>query len=115
MDINTLIQYLQIFALSAFGLFFFILLIVSIYFFTIVFLVKKYIIVIMDDVVKLVSFFDTETKQMSEMVKSKIERVNLNYILFGANVVGGIFSHFKEGFSAKKETKPRRKSTKKKM
>jgi hypothetical protein len=114
MDINILIQYLQIFALSAFGLFFFLLFIVSMYFFTIIFLVKKYTIIIMEDVVKLVALFDGEAKQMSTLVKSKIERVNLNNILFGANVVGGIFSHFKQGFASNKEVKPRRKTTRQK-
>ena len=106
MDTNIILQYLQIFALSALSLFIFSLLMLSIYALLVVKLVKSGVSEITKDVSKLISFFDDESHIISRTIRSKIESINIEKVLFGSSVLGGIIAGFQN--AAKKSTKTKK-------
>jgi hypothetical protein len=110
METQTIIQYLQIFGLSVFGLFFLILLLLTVYLISIVVLIKKTTIVVLDDITKITSFVDQETQDISNLIKNKITAIDIEKILFGSTVLGGIISSFKNSFKSKNTYKTRSKT-----
>jgi hypothetical protein len=107
MDTQTIIQYLQIFGLTVFGLFFFILLILSVYLISVVVLIKKTTKVVLEDIQKITSYVDQETQSISSIVKNKITSIDIEKILFGSTVLGGIIAGFKNSFRPKSGTRSR--------
>jgi hypothetical protein len=111
MDIQTIIQYLEIFGLTVFGLFFLILLVISIYLITVIKLVKKAINVIFEDTHKIVSFIDQETQTISSLVKSKITAIDIEKIIFGSTFLGAIIAGLKNSFKSKSDSRTRSKKS----
>ena len=102
MNTDTIIQYLEIFALTAFGLFFLTLSSILIYVFFILKYIKKSVYLIVSDLLKITRFVDTETQILSSLVKNKINSINLEKILFGSTILGNIITGIKNNFSSKK-------------
>jgi hypothetical protein len=102
MDTSIIIQYLQIFGLTVFGLFFLALLVIAIYLIFLVKIIKKGVQVLLSDAISLVGFVEAETESLSSMIKSKIAAINIEKILFGSTILGGIIAGIKNATTGKK-------------
>ena len=105
METNTLLQYLQIFALSALGFLILSLLILSVYALFLVKLIKVGVTEIIKDTHKVVTFFDDESRLVVNTVKSKVESINIEKVLFGSSIIGGIISGFQNAKKSQRKTK----------
>ncbi|MBC7472419.1 MAG: hypothetical protein H7196_04150 [candidate division SR1 bacterium] len=110
MNTQIIIQYLEIFGLTVFGLFFLTLLVLTIYLVTIVAFIKKTTNIILNDISKIISFVDKEAQSISSLVKNKITAIDIEKILFGPTILGGIVAYLKNSFSPKNRNKSRSKT-----
>lgn len=110
MNTQIIIQYLEIFGLTVFGLFFFTLLILTIYIITIVVLIKKTTKIVLNDISKIISFVDQETQSVTSLIKNKITSINVEKIIFGSTIFGGIITGLKNSFRPKNTSKSKTKT-----
>jgi hypothetical protein len=98
MATETIIQFLKIFGLIVFDIFFLVMIIFSIYLFFIVGHFKKVINSVHDEVKRTVANFEDDSYSVASALKSKIENIDSKKIIWGSTLLGGLFVTFSNVF-----------------
>jgi hypothetical protein len=102
---ENVIQFLKIFGLIVFDIFFLIMIILSVYLFFVIANIKKQLSSIENEIKKTITSFEEDSYSLVSSLKSKIESVDGKKIVLGSTLLGGLFSIFTKGFYRKNKSK----------
>ena len=105
MNTEIIIQYLQIFGLTVFGIFFFILVMLALYLITVVKMIKKGTNTILNSTTNILNLLEDETQSIASLIKNKITSVDIEKIIFGSTIFGSLLAGLKKGFKSRNKTK----------
>ena len=105
MTAETIIQFLKIFGLIVFDMFFLMMTILSIYMFFTIINLKKAIIPLQDEIRRIITNFEQDFYSITDTLKSKIESIDSRKVMLGSTLFGGVFSLFSRGLFRKKKSR----------
>jgi hypothetical protein len=101
MSAEAIIQFLKIFGLIVFDMFFLIMMIFGIYLFFVVNQLKKSMVVLQDQVKKLVATLEDDTYELVDALKFKIDTINSKKIMLGSTFLSSLFVLLNKGIFRK--------------